>query len=47
MKLMALELDGRDILVIRVLLFSKRKIIFETICQTAGTRNQVPDRVFS
>ena len=46
MKLTALELDDRDILVIRVLLFCKRKIIFETIFRTAGTRNQVPDIVF-
>ena len=45
MKLMALELDDRDTLVIRVLLFCKRKIIFKTISRTAGTRNQVPDRV--
>ena len=31
MKLMALELDDRDMMVIRFLSFGKREIIFETI----------------
>ena len=47
MKLMALELDDRDKLVIHFLLFCKREIIFQTIFWMAATRNQVPDRAFS
>ena len=46
MKLMALELDDRDMMVILFLLFCKRKIVSETIFWIAGTRNQVPDRAF-
>ena len=46
MKLMALELDDRDIMVIRFLLFCKREITFETVFWIAGTRNQVADRAF-
>ena len=43
MKLMALELDDRDMMVIRFLLFCKREIIFDTNVWIAGTRNKVPD----
>ena len=43
MKLMALELDDRDKLVIHFLLFCEREIIFQTIFWMAATRNQVPD----
>ena len=45
-KLMTLELDDRDKMVICFLLFCKREIIFETIFWIAGTQNKVPDRVF-
>ena len=45
-KLMTLELDDRDKMVICFLLFCKREIIFETIFWIAGTQNEVPDRVF-
>ena len=38
---MALELDDRDMMMIRFLSFCKRKIIFETIFWIAGTQNQV------
>ena len=41
-----LELDDRDKIVIRFLVFRKREIIFETIFWIAGTQNQVPDRAF-
>ena len=37
MKLMALELDDRDKLVIHFLLFCKREIIFQTIFWMAAT----------
>ena len=46
MKFMALELDDRDMVVIRFLSFYKKEIISKTISQIAGTRNRVPDRVF-
>ena len=46
MSLMAWELDDRDKVVIRFVLFCKREIIFETIFWISGTQNQVPDRVF-
>ena len=45
-KLMTLELDDRDKMVIFFLLFCKREIIFETIFWIAGTQNEVPGRVF-
>ena len=37
MKLMTLELDDRDMAVIRFILFCKREIIFEIIYWTTGT----------
>ena len=43
---MALELDDRDIMLIRFLLFYKREIIFEAIFWIAADRNQVPDKNF-
>ena len=46
MSLMAWELDDRDKVVIRFVLFCKREIIFETIFWISGTQNQVPDRGF-
>ena len=46
MKVMALELDDRDMIVIRFLLFCKREIIFETIFWVVGTLKQVFDRAF-
>ena len=46
MKLMALELDDRDMMVIRFLLFCKREIIFENIFWIFLTRNQVLDIEF-
>ena len=46
MKLMALELDDWDMVVIRFLLFCKREIIFDTILWIAGSRNQVRDGAF-
>ena len=46
MKLMVLELDNRDVMVLRFLLFCGREIILETVFWIAVTRNQVPDRAF-
>ena len=43
---MHLELDDKDMMVIRYLLFYKRNIVFEIIFWIPGTRNQVPDRIF-
>ena len=43
---MALELDDRDMMVIRFLLFCKSKIISETIFCIAEIRNQVLDKAF-
>ena len=47
MNLMAWQLDDRDKVVIRFLLFWKKEIIFEIIFWIAATQNQVPDRFFS
>ena len=46
MSLTAWELDDRDKVVIRFVLFCKREIIFETIFWISGTKNQGPDKVF-
>ena len=46
MKLMALELNDKDIKVIFFLLFFKREIIFETIFWILVTQTQVLDRDF-
>ena len=43
---MALELDERDKMVIRFLLFCKIATVFEIIFWIVGIQNQVPDRVF-
>ena len=44
---MTLELDEKDELMIRFLLFCKREIIFETISWIVLTRNQVLHYSFS
>ena len=41
MKLMTLELDARDMMMTRFLIFCKREIVFETIFWIAGTQNHV------
>ena len=47
MKSMPLELDDRDLTVIRFLYFVKMtEIIFETIFWIVVTRNQILDRAF-
>ena len=47
MRSMGLELDDREVMVIRFLLFCKGEIIFQTIFWLAVIQSQVLDRVFS
>ena len=44
MKTVALGLNGRDMLMIQVLLFCKREVIFETIFWIVVIKNQVLDK---
>ena len=46
MKSMAFELNGRDVILLRLLLFCKTEVTFETIFWIAVTHNQVLDRTF-